>query len=98
MHRLEEDLGVALFARSTHHVRLTAAGEALLAGVDDPLHAIVTATDVAQAVERGDRGEVRVGHGSAIGPVDRGDVVRTLRSDRSQLSVVMQELRPSRFA
>ncbi|WP_232316662.1 LysR family transcriptional regulator [Candidatus Burkholderia verschuerenii] len=58
---LEEDLGVLLFERSTHGVRLTEAGrhfvQNIAVGIDQLDHAVKTASVFA----RGDRGLIRVG-------------------------------------
>src|SRR5215207_6387492 len=55
--RLEQQLGVRLIDRSTHHVRLTDAGRAVL----EPARAAVQATDAALAAARGEAGELMLG-------------------------------------
>jgi DNA-binding transcriptional LysR family regulator len=91
---LERELGVELLERTTREVRITAAGQALL---DDGREAIVRADaafDAARAVGGGRAGTLRVGVTPAVGPADRDDLVRALRSEHPELSVSLRELRP----
>lgn len=79
--RLEDELGFALFERSSHHVALTAAGEALLPRAQ----AVLTARDdlerAAVGLRRGIEGTLRLG---TVGAVD--DVLQEV------MSVVAREL------
>ncbi len=96
--QLERELGVALLERTTREVRLTAAGEALLAAGAPALLAADAAFERARAVGRGLAGTVRVGVTPAIGPAVREEVARALRDGAPDLSVAFHELRPGDLA
>lgn len=66
---LEADLGVQLFSRSTRHVTLTAAGEALLAGARHALESAAEAIDAVQRVGSGRAGRLIIGFSTAAGSV-----------------------------
>jgi DNA-binding transcriptional LysR family regulator len=91
---LERELDVELFERTTHEVRLTPAGAALLDGAGRALRSMTSALDATLAVGRGVRGTVCVGYSPLIGPQDRADAIRVLRPSGSELSLVLQEIRP----
>jgi DNA-binding transcriptional LysR family regulator len=91
---LERELGVTLLERTTREVRLTAAGEALLADGREALRIADAAFARAREVGTGQLGRVRVGFSPAIGPLDRDDVVRALRPPGSDVSVALHEVRP----
>ncbi|MFL6075136.1 MAG: LysR family transcriptional regulator [Mycobacteriales bacterium] len=59
--RLERQLGVALFVRDHHRVRLTPAGEALLRHADRVLSDVAAVEEEMLAWGRGLRGRVRIG-------------------------------------
>lgn len=59
--RLEDDLGVALFVRTTRHVALTPAGTALARDARAPLAELRAAVDLARAIGLGRAGTLRVG-------------------------------------
>ncbi len=59
--QLEDELGVELFERTTREVRLTAAGEALVASGRPVLAAADAAFDRARRVGTGSLGRIRVG-------------------------------------
>jgi DNA-binding transcriptional LysR family regulator len=67
---LERDLGVRLFERSTHHVSLTDAGEALLLDARRTLDAAERARDAVAAVQGVVRGTLRVGIMQSLTLVD----------------------------
>jgi DNA-binding transcriptional LysR family regulator len=65
--RLERELGVPLFDRSSRHVRLTAAGECLLPEVRAVLAAAARARQVATGIAAGTDGILRVGTSQGLG-------------------------------
>jgi Bacterial regulatory helix-turn-helix protein, lysR family len=74
---LEADLGVQLFTRSTRHVALTAAGEALVASARHVLESAAEAVDEVKRVGSGQAGRLIIGFSTAAGSVPRvRDVIR----------------------
>ena len=67
---LERDLGVRVFERSTHHVSLTDAGEALLPEARRTLAAAERARDAVSAVQGIVRGTLRIGIMQSLTLVD----------------------------
>ncbi|MFI5843087.1 LysR family transcriptional regulator [Catenuloplanes sp. NPDC051500] len=96
--QLEQEIGVALLERSTHTVRLTAAGESLVQDARQLLLLAASAVDRAREIGDGRVGTVRVGVSPALGPNEREAVVLALRGDTSGLSVELSELRPGKAA
>ncbi|HEX7196901.1 MAG TPA: LysR family transcriptional regulator [Candidatus Limnocylindria bacterium] len=69
--KLEADLGVQLFTRSTRHVALTSAGEALVVGARHVLESAAEAVDEVHRVAGGRSGRLIIGFSTAIGSVPR---------------------------
>jgi DNA-binding transcriptional LysR family regulator len=67
--RLEEQLGVALFVRSTRKVELTAAGEVLVEGARAVVAAAVEAVERVHQVAEGRSGRITIGFSTAAGGV-----------------------------
>jgi DNA-binding transcriptional LysR family regulator len=67
--RLEEQLGVALFVRSTRKVELTAAGEVLVEGARAVVAAAVDAVERVHQVAEGRTGRLTIGFSTAAGGV-----------------------------
>ena len=95
---LERELGVELLERTTHEVRLTRAGAALLEDGRAALVAADAAFERAVEAGRGLIGTVRVGVSPAISPGEREAAVRALRDGAPELSVALLELRPGEMA
>lgn len=68
--RLEARLGLVLFERTTRHVELTPAGEALLGPAKAAVEAAATFADVAAGLVAGRAGTLTVGFSSAAGGVE----------------------------
>jgi DNA-binding transcriptional LysR family regulator len=92
--QLERELGVVLLERTSHEVRLTAAGRELLAGGPGALAAVDEAFERARRVGRGVDGTIRVGITPALGGTEREEVVRALRDDAPDVSVLLLEVWP----
>lgn len=90
---LETELDVELLERTSHAVRLTAAGQALLGPGRDTLAQAEAAFTAARAVGTGRSGTVQVGVTPAVGPETRMEVARSLRS-AGELSIALRDLRP----
>jgi DNA-binding transcriptional LysR family regulator len=91
---LEDELGVVLLERTTREVRLTPAGDALLASARDLLARADVAFAEVRDVAAGLSGTIRVGVSPAIGLSDRTDVARALRAGSDRVSVAFHEVRP----
>jgi DNA-binding transcriptional LysR family regulator len=92
--QLERELGVELVERTTHDVRLTAAGAALLEAGRPVLAAADAAFAAAREAGRGLTGTIRVGVSPAVSPLDRQEVVDVLRRGAPDVSVSLLEVRP----
>jgi DNA-binding transcriptional LysR family regulator len=92
--QLERELGVELVERTTHDVRLTAAGTALLEAGRPALAAADAAFAAAREAGRGLTGTIRVGVSPAVSPVDRQEAVEVLRRDAPDVGVSVLEVRP----
>jgi DNA-binding transcriptional LysR family regulator len=92
--QLERELGVVLLERSTHEVRLTAAGAELLQTGREALKATDAAFERARLVGRAMTGTITVGVSPAIGPTERAGLVRALRHGAPDLEVSIRDLSP----
>jgi DNA-binding transcriptional LysR family regulator len=92
--QLERELGVELVERTTHDVRLTAAGAALLEAGRPALAAADAAFAAAREAGQGLTGTIRVGVSPAVSPLDRQEVVDVLRRGAPDVSVALLEVRP----
>lgn len=90
--KLEADLGVQLFTRSTRHVALTSAGEALVVGARHVLESAADAVDEVHRVAGGRGGRVIIGFSTAIGSVPRvRDVIRRFSQEAPGIDVRLVE-------
>jgi DNA-binding transcriptional LysR family regulator len=96
--QLERELGVELLERTSRDVRLTSAGEALLADAG----AVVSAADAAFARARdhgrGIAGALTVGATAAVGAGVLDRAVGALRREAPALSVAIRDVRPREVA
>lgn len=90
--RLEEQLGVALFVRSTRKVELTAAGEVLVEGARAVVAAAVDAVERVHQVAEGRSGRITIGFSTAAGgvPIVR-DIIRTFSEHAPGVDVRIEE-------
>jgi len=96
--QLEAELGVALLERTTREVRLTAAGERLLAEAPGVLDAADAAFASAVEVGRGIAGVARVGVTPAVGAAAVQSAIGALRDGAPDLSVAIRDVRPGEIA
>jgi DNA-binding transcriptional LysR family regulator len=90
--QLEEEIGVSLFERSRHKVRLTPAGRAFyqkaLSILKDSDEAVVEA----RKAERGDAGIIRIGFVSTAAITVLPDAIRKLQAEVPRAEIVLREL------
>jgi DNA-binding transcriptional LysR family regulator len=91
---LERELGVELLERTSREVRLTSAGEALLADAPGVLAAADAAFARARGHGRGLAGSLAVGLTAAVGPGVLDHALTALRRDAPALSIALREVRP----
>ncbi|UBU15984.1 LysR family transcriptional regulator [Nonomuraea gerenzanensis] len=88
--KLEEELGVRLFERTTRQVRLTAAGEAFVAEARTSLAHAELAAEAARRAGRGEAGRLAIGF---VGSATNLTLPRVLRRFRARYPGVQVELR-----
>ncbi|MCG0289114.1 LysR substrate-binding domain-containing protein [Streptomyces sp. PSAA01] len=94
--QVEHELGAELVERTTHAVRLTAAGKSLVHDARQILLLVAAAVDRVHEIGSGRAGTVQVGFSPALGPGERDAVVNALRAGASGLTVALNELRPEK--
>jgi DNA-binding transcriptional LysR family regulator len=90
--RIEDELGVKLFRRTTRRVEITDAGRAFLGEARSVLAAASTAAAVAKRVDRGETGRIVIG---AVTPAIDGVVpaiVRDFRAQHPGIGVLIAEM------
>jgi DNA-binding transcriptional LysR family regulator len=92
--QLERELGVALLTRTSRAVRLTAAGEALLADARELLAAADRAFARAREHGEGIAGSLVVGATPAVGPAVLNELARALSDGAPELSIALNQVRP----
>jgi len=88
MRTLERELGARLLERTTHQVRLTDAGRALLPEARAALAALDAARDAVAAVQGGVRGTVRVGIMNSLRLIDLAALLTRYHRERPLVRIV----------
>lgn len=90
--RLERELGVQLFDRTTRRVSLTAAGESFKRRVQDALAELDDAAGDVASVSAGMSGRIRVGFVSSASYTAIPEALRTFREQRPRVELVLRPL------
>jgi DNA-binding transcriptional LysR family regulator len=90
--RLEAEVGVSLFSRTTRKVELTAAGEQFLARARRILREADEALAEASRAARGETGTVRVATGATTGLAQVPEVLREFREARPLVHVDLRQI------
>ncbi|MEO3891910.1 LysR family transcriptional regulator [Nonomuraea sp. B5E05] len=90
--RLEEELGVRLFERTTRQVRLTPAGEAFVAEARTSLAHAALAAESARRVGRGEAGRLVIGFVGSATNITLPKVLRRFRARYPGVQVELREL------
>ena len=85
---LEREIGARLLERTTHRVRLTDAGRALLPEARNALAAVEAARDAVAAVQGGVRGTVRIGILNSLRLIDFATVLTRYHDERPLVQIV----------
>jgi len=89
--RLEQQIGMRLFTRPPEAVRVTPAGQALLARVRPALAAIRTGVGEARSVAAGDLGTLGVAHLSSLAPRVVPAIIAAFHDECPMVSVLPRE-------
>lgn len=92
IHRLESELGAALFARTTRRVVLTDAGAELFPRAQAILDLVDQAAAATAAVARGNVGHIRLGITPPAGPVLAPHLAERFMTARPSVSVHIQQM------
>ncbi len=92
--QLEDELGTALFERTTRRVELTPAGQAFLNEVELALEHLQSGIQTAQRAGRGELGQLRVGYLSMTLYNIMPSTVRVFRERYPEVEVVLHEMVP----
>jgi DNA-binding transcriptional LysR family regulator len=95
--KLERELGVSLFNRSSHEVTLTEAGIAFLPGARRALAEADTAVAAAQRASAGEMGTLRLGYNWSAQFETLPTIGRAFASGRPEVELVTEEMRPNRM-
>jgi DNA-binding transcriptional LysR family regulator len=90
--QLEEEIGVTLFDRSRHKVRLTPAGKAFYEAAQSILKKTNEAVIEARKAEHGDAGTIRIGFVSTAGITILPDAIKKLQDEIPSAEIEMREL------
>ena len=85
---LEREVGAQLLERTTHRVRLTDAGRALLTEARNALAAVDAARDAVAAVRGGTRGTIRIGIMNSLRLIDLAAVLTRFHEERPGVQIV----------
>jgi DNA-binding transcriptional LysR family regulator len=96
--RLEQEIGTQLFLRNSREVRLTDAGNALLAGARRTLAEADAAVTAAQRAAAGEVGTLRVGYNWSARFETLPTIGRAFKQYRPEIELLTEELRPNRIA
>jgi DNA-binding transcriptional LysR family regulator len=94
---LEQEVGTRLFVRTTREVRLTEAGEALLAGARRTLAEADAAVTAAQRVAAGELGLLRVAYNWSAGFETLPTLGQAFSRRQPDVELVAEEMRPRRM-
>ncbi len=92
--QLEDELGVALFARSRHKVELTAAGKTFYTSAQMILREAKRAVADARAVEQGEAGRITLGFVSSAAISVLPSLLAFIRTQLPRAEVELKELAP----
>ena len=92
--RLERELDVQLFVRSTRQVELTPAGRQLLLDGRGLLAASLTTWESVRRVDRGERRPIRAGHTASVPPVTLEEIVAAWRIRQPGTALEVIQLAP----
>jgi DNA-binding transcriptional LysR family regulator len=95
--QLEQEIGTSLFHRSTHEVKLTEAGSALLAGARRTLAEAQAAVTAAQRAAAGEVGSLRVGYNWSAHFDTLPKLGQAFSQHRPDVEVLTEEMRPNRI-
>jgi DNA-binding transcriptional LysR family regulator len=90
--RLEQEVGVQLFVRSSRKVALTEAGKALVPEVRAGLDQLDRIRSIAERFKRGEQGQVLVGFNCMTGAEFASRLVRLFENDHPAVQVTLREL------
>jgi DNA-binding transcriptional LysR family regulator len=96
--RLERELDVQLFVRSTRQVELTPAGRQLLLDGRGLLAASVTTWESVRRVDRAQRGPIRAGHTASVPPGQLEDILAAWRIREPGAGLAVIQLAPDVLA
>ena len=89
---LESEIGVKLFDRSNRKLRLTNAGESFLKEATEILNRVQYATQLAQAVNRGEAGTLVIAYGGPVAGMLPASVMRQCREIFPWMELVIREM------
>jgi len=89
--KLEEELGVMLFERASHEVRVTPAGERVAEKAQQALEAIESVRQVASAESDQLAGPLRIGAIYTIGPYLLPDLIPNLNERAPKMPLIVEE-------
>ncbi|MEM9537703.1 MAG: LysR substrate-binding domain-containing protein, partial [Cyanobacteria bacterium P01_E01_bin.45] len=92
IHRLETELGIKLLRRTKRTVELTEAGVAFLGEIRKALQQVDTAIQVAQRVERGEVGSLRIAFTASSMHTILPDILRQFRDLYPDVELSMTEI------